>query len=378
MKEKIFYIGFNANNAICNESFFEGSITLYPTGEKGNMFYSNKLIDDVTSSCFMKKYKKFICDTVKIIKSKNKNVKFMCFNEKIRKLCCDIKDIKFIFNNNLELINFLNNKIEIRKSFENLVPTLKYKYCLIEELNYEQLSNELGTNKFVVQGEKGAGGNTTYLVNSEEDLSTIKKENVNGRYSISKYIKHLPINITLIIGNKNIIYFPISIQLILLIDKKFKYVGGDYAYEKFLSNGVKNKIYKYSKIIGEKIKMLGYKGILGIDFLLTEEKQIVFMEVNPRFQASSFLLSNELEKKCGTNLAKMHYLAVCNKKIKNVKLSDINKSFVNCNNQNKFTNLKNYIVIKNGYFKVNVSSIYRKVYNRSIFNECDFEKISEN
>ena len=29
-------VGFNANNAICNESFFEGSITLYPTNEKGN------------------------------------------------------------------------------------------------------------------------------------------------------------------------------------------------------------------------------------------------------------------------------------------------------------------------------------------------------
>lgn len=36
MKEKVYYVEFNANNAICNESFFEGSITLYPTNEKGN------------------------------------------------------------------------------------------------------------------------------------------------------------------------------------------------------------------------------------------------------------------------------------------------------------------------------------------------------
>ena len=84
MKEKIFYIGFNANNAICNAKFFDGSITLYPTGEKGNIYYSNKLIDDTTSIIFMEKYKNFIYNAVMNIQNKNKNVKFLCFNEKIR------------------------------------------------------------------------------------------------------------------------------------------------------------------------------------------------------------------------------------------------------------------------------------------------------
>lgn len=35
-----FYIGINANNAICNDSFFDGPITLYSNGEKENIYYT--------------------------------------------------------------------------------------------------------------------------------------------------------------------------------------------------------------------------------------------------------------------------------------------------------------------------------------------------
>lgn len=34
-KKEIYYVGFNANNAICNEGFLTGSITLNPNNEKG-------------------------------------------------------------------------------------------------------------------------------------------------------------------------------------------------------------------------------------------------------------------------------------------------------------------------------------------------------
>ena len=56
----VYYIGFNANNAICNDKFFSGSITLYPTGENGNVFYSNNKIIDRNRIDFEDKYTQYI------------------------------------------------------------------------------------------------------------------------------------------------------------------------------------------------------------------------------------------------------------------------------------------------------------------------------
>jgi len=60
-KEKYYYIGFNSNNSICNKLFFDGSISLYPTGEKGNIPYSRKKkLKDTESDKFLENYKEFV------------------------------------------------------------------------------------------------------------------------------------------------------------------------------------------------------------------------------------------------------------------------------------------------------------------------------
>ena len=72
---------------------------------------------------------------------------------------------------------------------------------------------------------------------------------------------------------------------------------------------------------------MGYRGVLGIDFILDKEGNIYFMELNPRFQASSFLISKYLEKYCNTNIAELHYLAISNKPLGNNYLENIDASF---------------------------------------------------
>ena len=93
---KNYYIGFNANNAICNESFFDGSITIYPNSEKGNIYYSINEIDDTKSNYFMEKYKSFVEDKVKVLYEKYDKINFFVFNHKVYELCKQIKDINII------------------------------------------------------------------------------------------------------------------------------------------------------------------------------------------------------------------------------------------------------------------------------------------
>ncbi len=375
LEEEVYYIGFNANNAICNDTFFKGSITLYPTKEKGNIYFSDRLISDTKSEKFLATYKKYIHDHIVEIQNENANAKFICFNEKISKLCIDMEDANIVKNNQSELTALLNNKFKTRDLFQKDIPTLEYTIVKDKDLNYESLREKLKTDKFVIQGETGAGGDNTYLITKEEDMSLIKHE--SKHYSVSQYIKHTPLNITLVIGKKDIVFLPLSTQLILLTDHRFKYVGGDFAHARKLKKKVKDKVNEYSMTIAKKLQEMGYRGILGIDYLLCDKDQLVFMEINPRFQSSSFLISLYLQKKYAISIAELHYAAITDQNLPFDLKMDISDSYLNCNQQTEFKKLLHFKTIKNGYFKENTNSNYRKIFARSILLEYDFEKLEK-
>lgn len=374
-KKQYYYIGFNANNAICNENFFDGSITLYPNREKGNHFYSSKRLEDRSSKKFMESYKEYIFKTAKDIQSKNSKSYFLCFNEKIIELCKDMRDINILNDVNSKIKFNLNNKFETRRLVKDIVPILDYIWLDKKQLNYSNLKEMLCCNEFVVQGNIGAGGDNTYHIKSESDISEINDKAL--KYCVSKYIKHIPLNMTVVISDYEIVYLPISAQLISLIDKKYKYVGADFIYSNTLNKKTINSLKKYSIDISNRVKEMGYRGVLGIDFILDKEGNIYFMELNPRFQASSFLISKYLEKYCNTNIAELHYLAISNKPLGNNYLENINSSFLNCNKLQSFDNYSDYEIINNGYFEENSSSYYRKIFHYSLINNADFEHFDD-
>ena len=59
---------------------------------------------------------------------------------------------------------------------------------------------------------------------------------------------------------------------------------------------MQTKIDKFSMMIGNKIKNIGYKGILGIDYIISGN-DVYFLEINPRFQASTPLINRALTDK---------------------------------------------------------------------------------
>ena len=372
-KEDVYYIGFNANNAICNDYFFAGSITLYPTKEKGNIYFSDTLLNDTKSENFMAKYKKYIYKTAKGIQEKNPNAKFICFNAKIRRLCEDFSDINIVKENDEGIVDFLNDKFKTRDFIKDIVPLLEYKEISGEELNYNFLKNEFAVDKFVVQAAFGSGGSSTYFIDSQEKIDEIIDKKLN--YNVSKYVKNIPLNITMIVGEYNILSLPISTQLISIIDDKFKYVGGDFVHANTLDKSILDKVLEYGNSIAEKVKGLGYRGILGIDFVLCEDGKIYFMEINPRFQASTFVISRYLKDYSGTNVAELHYNALTGLVVGPIKVPEIKQSFVNCNTEQTFSMLQEDEIVDKGYFEPNTSSVYRKIFNSSVF-ECElFEKI---
>lgn len=367
---EIYYIGFNANNAICNENFLSGSITLNPNNEKGNIFYTKKYIKNKDDN-FLKEYKNYLVTTMKKLHNKNNNTLFLAFNKKIKDLLKDVKGFNVI-SENYDVIDKLNDKKYTRELLNNKINVINTKW-IDKKINYEEAKNMVNSSKFVIQGKIGAGGNNTYLIDTKEKFdrySTLCSNN----YFISKYINHLPINTTVIIGKYNDIYLPSSIQLIKLENDCFKYVGADFIYYQNLNAKIKKQINDYTTNIVKELKKLNYKGIVGIDYILDENDNLYFMEINPRFQASSFMISKYLDKYCSTSIAELHYLAITNQSIGNNYIDKINKSFVNCFNKDDFSNFKYSKILKNGYYSKNKTTCFRRIFNYSILKHGDFQK----
>lgn len=373
--QSVYYIGFSPINGICNEDFFKGSITVYPNYEIGNIFYSCELVDMNTVN-FIDDYKKFVYTSAKSIQKADPNAVFICFNDnkRTKMLCENMKDINIILGNSNDVLDKLNNKFVMRTELKGLVPMLDYIYLRGNDLNYDELCKKIKCNSFVVQEKTGAGGNGTSIVRNNQDLKRLKNE----IYSISGYVKNTPLNITIVIGVNDILLLPISVQLITQLNHGFCYVGGDFIASQRLSSKIVSKINKYSLAIGKHVKNMGYRGILGIDYLLCNDGKLVFMEINPRYQASSFLISKALQSSDNTNLSELHHLAISGNHLERPLLNKIDYSFLNCKKEKReFENdsmFSNFEIVKNGFFELDSNSIYRKLYKYSIYGCSAFEK----
>ena len=130
---------------------------------------------------------------------------------------------------------------------------------------------------------------------------------------VSPYIENsVSVNVHIIIGHNTILFFPGSIQIISNLNNKLIYLGADYISFQSLSLIKRNRLSCYVKKLGEYLRNLGYKGILGLDFLITKD-EIMFVEVNPRFQASTPLLNIALKVNGLPNMQEMQIAAFMGK-----------------------------------------------------------------
>lgn len=162
MYNNIFLLAFNPTNGICNESFFENTITLYPTNETGNIYFSNKIVD-ISSKKVLNEYKSFIYNTTKKIVDKNRNAKFILYNDKkrITDLCSNMLHLNIIQGNSTNIISNLNNKFYVREYLRNDVPMLNYIYFDKEHtISYHEICKIIKNNIFVAQTQNGAGKTT--------------------------------------------------------------------------------------------------------------------------------------------------------------------------------------------------------------------------
>ena len=186
------------------------------------------------------------------------------------------------------------------------VKTIEWHYARTMELLYSlnRHMEKESWGKAVVRTTFSSGGRGLFLINEKPDhqlLMQLEERGLVGQqddlYSFSKFHEGcLPLNVNAIVeeGGETAVYPP-SVQLIGLeccTSRSFGFCGSDFYAAKRLDEDLLVEIWNVTRKIGRWMHSYGYRGIFGVDFILTEADGLLFAEVNPRFQSSTPLLEN--------------------------------------------------------------------------------------
>ena len=271
--------------------------------EKNNLSYRKAHIYGKTFLEFIKKRME------KILKS-HPDAQFIFYNPKIAYSLSDNLRQHTICLNDKCILDLLSNKIYTRFWLGNYVPVIPSILLDSQSILFSELSYKLpDTEAYIAQKNNSSGGFGTFLVSKENNILNFIKKTYNELFIVSPYIKNcISVNINAIIYEKITVLFPPSIQIIENNEERLLYHGADYIAAQKLPNKVKIKLQEYSDIILRHIQFLGYRGIIGIDFIIKNDN-IYFQEINPRYQASSILIDLALSEQKLISLTEMNMLS---------------------------------------------------------------------
>lgn len=297
----------------CKE-LFSGSITIFGSNEENNISYCKSRniridhnIPDIVENDFW-------ISNIKMFMEKYSDVKLVYYNSEFSK-CLSSELSKCVINkNDSYLLDLLSDKASTRIAMSNYVDVVPFQNVVIgSDLNL--ISCFPNYNKLIFQEIKSSGGNGTYIVEitNKDEITPY----INKNLLISPYMENsVPINIHLLIGKKDVLVFPGSIQITQKINNKILYLGADYIAYSNISPKIKEQVKKDSRLIGLYLQKLGYTGVLGIDYLITSN-EVLFVEINARYQASTPILNKALKHTELNSIQYMNTLAFAGQNLPN-------------------------------------------------------------
>jgi len=210
-----------------------------------------------------------------------------------------------------KIVTTLSNKIALYDIFSAHVPMAGYHVCHgLEELKLRasQMLDSEGDSVFISLERSAAGANSMIAHNIEE-IEEKFSQDVDETFLLTEFIPHVsdPTSLGVVI-NKDDIYIAGT------ADQKIngtKFEGSIYPSE--LSTDIQGKVLSLTRIVGQKMAELGFRGIFGCDFIVTEEDEVYFIETNPRKQGTTMEFCCMLEKSIpvdAPNLPELEYYAV--------------------------------------------------------------------
>lgn len=201
------------------------------------------------------------------------------------------------------------DKVYVRAALRELgVPVPEALHLDRGELDFTTVARRLGT-PFVAQTPNGAGGQGTYLVRDAAGLAAALGAHPHvPRWLLSRYAGDVTINVAGVVHADGTRLMPASLQIsgIAELGCGFGgYCGSDFATPR-IDPGALEAAYRHTEQVGRWLAGQGHRGLFGADIAVSGG-EVSFLEVNPRVQGSSWLLSR-LQERAGLEACLFQHL----------------------------------------------------------------------
>lgn len=281
---------------IMTYEYFDMSITFWGsnTGNNYSFCTTNRVNDRYDNAFTQFVLKKLDCY---LNKCHNSDIEIHFYNNSFAYRLININPSlkKYIVNmNSQRIFNIVRHKALSRVWLENFVNVPQFAYLSKSECLYDHLIKKFPNyNRFVIQKSISGGGNGTYLIDSDNWQQIISVLDKNDIYLVSPYYENnLSLSCHLLIDNKQVIVFPVSEQLLNYENSKISYCGNRYL---DIDNSLSIDIKQMATTVGLELMSIDYRGICGLDFIFAENR-LMLIEINPRYQGSSYIINSELKK----------------------------------------------------------------------------------
>ncbi len=306
---------------------FCASITIFGSNQGNNCSYSGSTktrVDHNQPDCIAND---FFNEKIEEWLDEYPDLKVMYYNSIYSKYLPPKYRNRVVGSNELFLLELLDSKRDVRKLASKIIPVVPFQEIYSANQLLKIILNSKNKKRYILQENHASGGYGTHIIDKENISLYIESMDLNKGYFLSPYFNDtISINVHCILFDDNVIVCPGSIQLVKEINNKINYLGSDFVEYKRLTEEVKKAICENSKSFGEMLRDMGYRGVLGIDFLIIEN-QPHLLEVNARFQASTPLLNRALKNAFLPSMQELHLLAfesdasIESKKIENLNVS---------------------------------------------------------
>lgn len=265
-------------------------------------------------------------------------------------------NLYLLLNNKVSQFDFLSNlnNEHTKKYLLKCKKIFKTNTYLKDSSSYHKLQKKY--KDFVISNHSSDGGEGIFKISNINDYIYAIENIEFPIIRINKYINGcIPLNqIAIALDNDTIIKYQPSVQIIKEKNTHLYFYGSSFRVLDFIKD---EKVIKDMTIlthnIGLSVAKLGYRGMFGCDYLYcpNEEKmKILFIEINPRYQASAFLLANCKQKNINLNPHILHMLSfhkIDKKMYKQYGIKDLDIVFINKKTKQKLdSNFHSFIQLK--------------------------------
>lgn len=292
---KYIWVGIRESDISDTNDLFSGSITIFGSGNNANWSMERHQHRRINHNGDCSGYNTFFQNAMYQVLENEPNSRFLQYDP------LDGMDFpkefqdKFCFQNEYSLLLFLGSKLKLKPWAEQYVSVLPYqilpgRVCDLEHLR-QIFPNE---EAMVIQRDYSCGGTGTFLVRlASTGFPHLPVESDELCMVTPFQANSVSVNVHVALYQEYTMLFSPSVQIIDQEHDCLEYLGSDFSAYHTLSLAEQTCVKRAAAAVGDALRNLGYRGVCGIDFILAGGN-CYFMEVNPRFQASTALLNRYL------------------------------------------------------------------------------------